>query len=239
MFTRASWLAMAFGLVALTGCSNLDPSDESDPVAEDGKEDSLSKAKICGGIAGLTCPAGQTCVLAGEYPDASGKCVKTSQTCANVKCAKGTHCEMKGINGGAVPVCLKDTAATCAVVLCAPGTHCEMKGINGGAIPVCIQDPTQTCANVKCAQGTHCEMKGINGGAVPACIKDQLCGGIAGLQCPAGQKCHLDGSYPDASDTCVPETFCTTTADCSNLIHPMCVGAWQCAANTCSYHCGI
>lgn len=31
-------------------------------------------------------------------------------TCANVRCASGTHCEMKGINGGAVPVCIKDPA---------------------------------------------------------------------------------------------------------------------------------
>jgi predicted secreted protein len=29
-------------------------------------------------------------------------------TCANVKCASGTHCEMKGINGGAVPACIKN-----------------------------------------------------------------------------------------------------------------------------------
>jgi len=29
-------------------------------------------------------------------------------TCSNVKCASGTHCEMKGINGGAVPACIKN-----------------------------------------------------------------------------------------------------------------------------------
>lgn len=32
----------------------------------------------------------------------------SSVTCANVRCAAGTHCEMKGINGGAVPACIKD-----------------------------------------------------------------------------------------------------------------------------------
>lgn len=32
----------------------------------------------------------------------------SSITCANVKCASGTHCEMKGINGGAVPACIKN-----------------------------------------------------------------------------------------------------------------------------------
>jgi len=29
-------------------------------------------------------------------------------SCANVRCAAGTHCAMKGINGGAVPACIKD-----------------------------------------------------------------------------------------------------------------------------------
>lgn len=34
--------------------------------------------KFCGGIAGVTCPAGYRCKLDGDYPDAGGKCVKTS-----------------------------------------------------------------------------------------------------------------------------------------------------------------
>ncbi len=29
-------------------------------------------------------------------------------TCASVDCAQGMHCEMKGINGGAVPVCIQN-----------------------------------------------------------------------------------------------------------------------------------
>ncbi len=32
--------------------------------------------KICGGIAGLPCPEGYECELDGDYPDASGECVK-------------------------------------------------------------------------------------------------------------------------------------------------------------------
>jgi hypothetical protein len=31
---------------------------------------------FCGGIAGIPCPAGQTCKLDGAYPDAGGKCIK-------------------------------------------------------------------------------------------------------------------------------------------------------------------
>jgi len=51
---------------------------------------------------------------------------------------------MKGINGGAIPVCISNAPVpspqSCASVRCASGTHCEMKGINGGAIPVCIRN---------------------------------------------------------------------------------------------------
>lgn len=32
--------------------------------------------QYCGGFAGKICPAGLTCKLDGDYPDASGKCVK-------------------------------------------------------------------------------------------------------------------------------------------------------------------
>jgi hypothetical protein len=252
---------------ALVGCGGLedDPAQMDDPTLEQAEEEA-DKAdsiygKMCGGIAGFPCPSGYTCKLDGSYPDAAGKCVKKAPTCATAKCPAGTHCEMKGINGGAIPVCIKNTTPTCANVKCAAGTHCEMKGINGGALPVCIKDPVSpcaavlcapnttcevqggkpvcvpinTCANVKCAAGTHCEMKGT----VPVCIKDTFCGGIAAFECPAGQKCLLDGTYPDAGGHCVPETFCNVPADCNNLIHIMCVGAWQCTANSCSYHCGI
>lgn len=32
--------------------------------------------KICGGIAGILCPEGYTCNKKGNYPDASGTCIK-------------------------------------------------------------------------------------------------------------------------------------------------------------------
>lgn len=123
--------------------------------------------KECGGIAGLTCPASQSCVLDGNYPDAMGVCHPSppppppTLTCATVDCMPGYHCEEKGINGGAVPVCLRDAvdagpatdsgptedAATdagpsskCIGVDCFPGYHCEEKGLNGGSVGVCIAD---------------------------------------------------------------------------------------------------
>lgn len=35
-----------------------------------------AEGKFCGGIAGIQCPEGFTCVLDGNYPDAGGKCTK-------------------------------------------------------------------------------------------------------------------------------------------------------------------
>jgi predicted secreted protein len=57
-------------------------------------------------------------------------------TCAAVRCASGTHCEMKGLNGGALPVCIKDAAqgacvkTGCSGQICADHdviTTCEMR----------------------------------------------------------------------------------------------------------------
>ena len=57
-------------------------------------------------------------------------------TCAAVRCAGGTHCEMKGLNGGAIPVCIKDAPqgacvkTGCSGQICADKdmfTTCEMR----------------------------------------------------------------------------------------------------------------
>jgi hypothetical protein len=134
-----------------------DPTDSCDPNA--GGADcggvcvNLATAKKCGGFAGLTCSSSSTCV---DDPtdscdpskggaDCMGVCVKgkapATQSCANVRCSAGTHCEMKGINGGAIPVCIQDSGPSdCRTLTCASGMHCEMKGINGGSIPVCIKN---------------------------------------------------------------------------------------------------
>jgi len=54
-------------------------------------------------------------------------------TCAAVRCAGGTHCEMKGLNGGATPVCIRDAVL---------GT-CEKTGCSG---QICAdQDRFSTC----------------------------------------------------------------------------------------------
>lgn len=45
---------------------------------------------MCGGIAGITCDDGLTCVLDGSYPDASGTC--RTAFCPTARCASGTTC---------------------------------------------------------------------------------------------------------------------------------------------------
>lgn len=37
--------------------------------------------KFCGGIAAIQCPAGYTCKLDGNYPDAGGRCIKENVFC--------------------------------------------------------------------------------------------------------------------------------------------------------------
>ena len=37
-----------------------------------------NESSICGGIAGKTCQEGYTCILEGNYPDASGTCILDS-----------------------------------------------------------------------------------------------------------------------------------------------------------------
>lgn len=69
-------------------------------------------------------------------------------SCANVRCAAGTHCEMTG--QPATAQCVQDEAPqiTCANVRCAAGTHCEMTGNPAG--PKCVAD-LAPCVKTGCS----------------------------------------------------------------------------------------
>jgi len=74
-------------------------------------------------------------------------------TCANVRCAAGTHCEMKGINGGAIPVCLKDAPAAACVKTGCSGQLCA----EGDMMSTCEFRPEYACYSkpgVKCERQT-------------------------------------------------------------------------------------
>ncbi len=104
-------------------------------------------------------------------------------TCANVRCASGTHCEMQ--NGS--PACVPNL--TCASVLCAPNTHCEMQ--NGS--PTCV--PNLTCATVLCAPNTTCQMQ--NG--EPVCVPILGCESVL---CMEGTTCAMVNGAPVCQPNC-------------------------------------
>jgi hypothetical protein len=97
----------------------------------------------------------------------------------------------------------------------APGCYCDSKCEKLGD---CCPDKAKVCDN----------------NPLP-----KMCGGIAGIQCPSGYKCKLDGSYPDAGGKCVPQDSCDTAKDCSGLIHPSCMGQWECKSSKCHWKCGV
>ncbi len=66
-------------------------------------------------------------------------------TCANVRCTASTHCEMKGINGGAIPVCIANPPAP------PPPAACITSGCSGqvcadhSVITTCDWRPQYAC----------------------------------------------------------------------------------------------
>ena len=119
-------------------------------------------------------------------------------TCANVRCASGTHCEMQ--NGS--PACIPNL--TCATVLCAPNSTCQMQ--NGQ--PVCV--PILGCESVLCLEGTTCAM--VNGAPVcqPNCRK-------------TGCSSHICAEQ-DMFTTCEwqPDYACYQQAECKRQANGQC-----------------
>jgi len=151
MYRKQMWIVGTLSLsliVSLAACGGepVDGGNEQRGIISDNgpvKADGTNSCKhSCGTKAASGCWCDEACVTFGDCcPDHQALCAAPTQTCADLKCGAGYHCEMKGINGGAVPACIKDSVITCADLTCAAGTHCEMKGINGGSVPVCVNDP--------------------------------------------------------------------------------------------------
>ena len=99
---KFSLAALFIPCLAAIGCSAAGSGPEAD-------EQEIRGGKICGGIAGLACPSGQSCVITDAHPDATGKCAvqaaKKGERCGgNVvgakQCAAGLTCA--GQNGGGI-----------------------------------------------------------------------------------------------------------------------------------------
>lgn len=99
--------------------------------------------EFCGGIAGIPCPDGQTCIddpsddcdpnMGGA--DCGGICIDgTTNPCAAILCPVGSECVVKGDVGRCVPV------ERCGDVVCAPGLVCcnPLAGICTRPGGVCI-----------------------------------------------------------------------------------------------------
>jgi hypothetical protein len=89
-----------------------------------------------------------------------------TNTCANVRCTATTHCEMKGINGGALPVCIQN----------APQPACVKTGCSG-----------QVCADHSVI--TTCEFRPEFGCYHAATCERQADGACGFTQTPALTSC--------------------------------------------------
>jgi hypothetical protein len=175
---RSPLYALAVGIVVSLLSAACSASTDSSG-ANTGDEQDVKALSKCGGIAGLTCSSGKTCVddpsdscdpEAGGR-DCGGVCINkaTAKKCggfAGVTCSTGSVCvddpsdSCDPHTGGAdcSGFCVHSSPsggdATCATVHCSSGYHCEVKGINGGAIGVCIKG--EPCGNTFCGDGEQC-----------------------------------------------------------------------------------
>ena len=75
------WFALMVLLAA--GCGGLEAASAARPAAHRPAAEPAVQGQLCGGIAGLRCPSGQTCDMshAGRTPDRAGVCRPNPQAC--------------------------------------------------------------------------------------------------------------------------------------------------------------
>jgi hypothetical protein len=165
------------------------------------KERTRRTPRFCGGIAGIPCPDGFTCI---DDPgddcdpkqggaDCGGICVRrVKDVCATVRCRKGTHCCPDCGRRVCVPdsVSCKEacTSTPCNEATCSPGEYC-------------CNESCSRCS--KLGQGCTREI------CPPKEPEGEFCGGIAGIPCPEGFIC-----VDDPRDDCDPKTG---GADCGGI----------------------
>jgi hypothetical protein len=85
-------------MMSLVACSASDTPTTGD-------EQDVKEGHACGGVAGIRCTKGLTCQLAGDSPDAMGKCVKSPAFgteggycggTAGIVCRAGLECDFSG-----------------------------------------------------------------------------------------------------------------------------------------------
>lgn len=122
---------IALGVGALGACVG-DAREPTDPQV--GSDSHALSHALCGGIAGLSCPDGQKCLLEGDYPDASGVCVGPPELhgwkskcklvlCAAVECPLGQHRQFTP--GRCCGICVPDGPPAPADGGCKTAQDCE------------------------------------------------------------------------------------------------------------------
>jgi hypothetical protein len=194
----------------------------------------------CGGIAGIPCPAGFTCVddprddcdpEAGGA-DCIGICVRrVKDPCAAVRCRQGTKCCPR-CGGICVPDdvrCANDLCRRepCNEATCGPGEYCCNESCSlcvplGDACTQEVCPPKgERCGRNRCGPGEFCCNPScgicapLGGGCITVVCDPEpgrMCGGIAGIPCPDGFVC-----VDDPRDDCDPAKG---GADCSGICVP-------------------
>jgi hypothetical protein len=204
---------------------------------------------VCGaGENACNCPAdcsGAECVAAGGVvpvvPNAPSCCaglapIGCDQPGADGQCPGG--CE-----GASVCARCGDGACGAGENPCNCAQDCPADGMCRTTND-CVDHP----APIRCLGGWRCDPadarasdhQGDDGcnytclGALTACSAERPCPeGDRCAPCPVAGAC--DGpTVCRAGD----DDSCGTPADCAGLVHPDCVGGWECVANRCSYRCG-
>lgn len=178
---RIAGSSLIVSLVFALGCVQLSPQ----PAPEEGALSQAVKGgscTFCGGIAGIPCPQGQQCKLAGDFPDAGGCCIGAAKECTTDK-----DCFHTGCSG---QLCAAEDIITTCEFKCEYGCYAATPcGCVGGQ---CRFQHGQALA--QCLNG--CKPNGGGGGGEACgdvvCPKDQVCcNPLLSICTPPGGVCIL------------------------------------------------